>query len=365
MHPAIFIGGFVLVGLLFAMQEWVHSRTWGYHMGLSVVVAAWGVQYLIWGVLCWLLWFGWGPSLQRAGLLQMITRLLPVSILVSVGEEMIWVACFPNLPMTKKHMTYWHRLGYELGGDFVGNMVVFWSAFLLFRTIGYYQQYREKEKAASQLAVELAQARLHALRMQLNPHFLFNTMNSISSLMRIDPDSADAMLEQLSSILRISLERGDAQLIRVSEEMEFTEMYLALQDRRFAGRVKQKVSVDPRVHDALIPAMILQPIIENAYTHGLSRLERDGLLAIDLRCDANRIYVTVCNNGIGLNPECRHGEKSLGVGLKNVKNRLRLHYGEEQSLKLSEVSANEVRVAVSFPLEFASVPLQTLTGYGV
>lgn len=364
MHPAVFIGGFVSIGMLFALQEWFSTRMWGYHFAASLLVEAWGVQYLIWGVLCWLLWFGWGPGLQRAKLLRVFAQVLPLSIVVSISEEMIWVLFFPSLPLTRKHMSYWHRLTFQLDAEFIDNLMVFWSAFLMFRAVGYYQQYREKERAASQLAVDLAHAQLHALRMQLNPHFLFNTMNSISGLMRIDLDRADAMLEQLSSILRITLERGAAQLIRVSEEMEFTEMYLGLQDHRFAGRVRQKISVDPRLHDALIPSMLLQPIVENAYTHGLSRLERDGLLAIDLRCDANRMYVTICNNGIGLNPEC-HGEKSLGVGLKNVKSRLRLHYGEEHSLNLLEVPPNQVQVTISFPLEFSSVPAQMLAEYGV
>ena len=114
--------------------------------------------------------------------------------------------------------------------------------------------------------------------MQLNPHFLFNAMNSISSLMRTDVEAADEMLEQLSSLLRISLERGSVQMIPLREEIDFLEVYLSMQDKRYADRVKRSISVDPELHDALIPAMILQPVVENAYVHGLSKIESDGEL---------------------------------------------------------------------------------------
>jgi LytS/YehU family sensor histidine kinase len=189
-------------------------------------------------------------------------------------------------------------------------------------------------------------------------------MNSISSLMRTDVSSADAMLEQLSSLLRITLERGEAQLIPLSDEMEFVEVYLALQDRRFGGRVRQKVLVEPTLHDALVPAMLLQPIIENAYTHGLSRLDRDGMLEIDLRRENGHMKLSITNTGIGLNPPVRHGSEGHGVGLTNVKNRLRLHYGDDQRFSLSEVCANKVNVTVELPLQLSESPTEILTEYG-
>ena len=133
-------------------------------------------------------------------------------------------------------MTYWQRLEFELDGELVDNLLVFWCTFFLIRGVGYYQKYREKEHAAAQLEIEVIQAQMRALRMQLNPHFLFNTLNGISSLMRTDVAGADTMLEQLSSLLRITLERGEIQLIPLSDEMEFVEMYLAIQHQRYAGQ---------------------------------------------------------------------------------------------------------------------------------
>jgi two-component system LytT family sensor kinase len=365
MHPAIFVGGFVSLGLLLGVQNWVENRSMSTHkIGLGILLKAWGVQYLIWGVLCWLLWLWLGRNMQQARLPWLLVRMFFLSIVVSVGEEMIWVFCFPHLPVGL-HLSFWQRLFYELDGEFIDNLLIFWLAFLLFRGIGYYEKYREKEGAAAQLSAQLAHAQIRALRMQLNPHFLFNTMNSISSMMRIDVQAADTMLEQLSSLLRITLERGEVQLIALSDEMEFMEMYLALQDRRFAGRVRQEISVGPALHDALIPAMLLQPIVENAYAHGLSRLDRDGMLTVEVSQQKQRLKVVVLNNGVGLNPPPRSDSSHTGVGLANVKNRLRLHYGDEQSFTISDAGKNRVRVTITLPLQFSPSPTPTLTGYGV
>jgi LytS/YehU family sensor histidine kinase len=266
-------------------------------------------------------------------------------------------------------MGYWQRVEFNYHGDLMESMAIFWCAFFFFRGIGYYQQFREKETAAAQLEAQLANAKMAALRMQLNPHFLFNTMNSISSLMRSDVDAADAMLEHLSSLLRMTLERGDVQLIPLHDEIEFTETYLAMQDRRYAGRVTRTLSIDPELHDALVPAMILQPIVENAYAHGLSKLDRGGQLYIDVRRNGQQLRALITNNGVGLRPGVNQkasgtGVGGYGVGLTNVKDRLRLHYGDGGSFTMRELDLNRVQVSISFPLQFSAIPAESLTRYG-
>jgi LytS/YehU family sensor histidine kinase len=261
-------------------------------------------------------------------------------------------------------MGYWQRVAFNYHGDLMESMAIFWCAFFFFRGIGYYQQFREKETAAAQLEAQLAKAKIAALRMQLNPHFLFNTMNSISSLMRSDVDAADSMLEHLSSLLRMTLERGDVQLIPLHDEIDFTETYLAMQDRRYAGRVTRTLSVDPELHDALVPAMILQPIVENAYAHGLSKLDRGGHLSIDVRRYGQQLRVLITNNGVGLKPGVNRKSNGYGVGLTNVKDRLRLHYGDDCSFTMGELDANRVQVAISFPLQLSTNPGESLTRYG-
>jgi LytS/YehU family sensor histidine kinase len=247
----------------------------------------------------------------------------------------------------------------------VDSLVFFWAVFFLLRGVSYYQLYRETEYAAAQMETQIANAQLRALRMQLNPHFLFNTMNSISSLMQTDIAAADKMLEQLSGLLRITLERGEAQLIPLSDEMEFIEMYLAMQDRRFTGRIRQEVYVESDLHDALVPAMLLQPVIENAYTHGLSKLDRDGVIAVDVRRRNATLMISVTNSGQGLHPESGNGAARKGVGLANIKDRMRLHYGSDQAFTMEELAQGRVRVTLALPLQFSERPTEKLTGYGV
>jgi two-component system, LytTR family, sensor kinase len=366
LHPVVFVGAITALGILFGLQDWVHMHSWSKHVSISfnLLIAAWGVQYFLLGTICWLLWRFLGGYVRNAGLVTMVVGVLPLSIAVSVLEEMIWVAVFPQLPLGMQ-ATYWQRVAFELDAELVDSLVFFWAVFFLLRGVSYYQLYRETEYAAAQLETQIANAQLRALRMQLNPHFLFNTMNSISSLMQTDIAAADKMLEQLSSLLRITLERGEVQLIPLSDEMEFIEMYLAMQDRRFTGRIHQEVHVESDLHDALVPAMLLQPVIENAYTHGLSKLDKDGVIAVDVRRQNATLMISVTNSGHGLQSESSNGDGRKGVGLANVKDRMRLHYGSDQAFTMEELAHGRVRVTLALPLQFSELPPAKLTGYGV
>ena len=361
--PAFLVAG-ALLAAVFALQEWVEVRQMSRHISFTLLLAAWGVQYLLWGVICWGVWRLLGKKLQTISLFWALAALLPLSFLLSLLEEMIWVLCFPNLPLWMPHMRYWSRVLFQLRAELVDGLVIFWCAFFLFRGVGYYQRFREKEAAAAKLEVQLAQARLHAMRTNLNPHFLFNTLNSISSLMHSDVAAADLMLEQFSSLLRICLERGEAQLIPLHDEMEFNEIYMAMQDRRFGGRICQDIHVEPELHDALVPTMILQPILENAYRHGLSHVHDTGLLKVEARREEARIRLEVLNSGIGLNPQTPRDSDGHHFGLTNVQDRLRLHYGDDQSFSICEVAPAKVLVSITLPLQLCEVPPQFLAEYG-
>jgi len=333
-------------------------------INLSLLLKAWVVEYLLWALLCWLIWVWLGPRLLRASLLGMVAGVLPLSIVACALQEVAWVLCFPYLPLSRRPMTFSSRLQFELRAEWLDGIIIFWSVILLFRGVDYYLRYREKEAAAARLETELAQAQLRALRIHLNPHFLFNTLNSISSLMRSDVAAADLMLEQFSSILRIILERGEVQLIRLCDEMEFVEMYMAMQDRRFAGRIHQEIRVDPELHDALVPVMILQPIVENAYGHGLSRLEGKGILAIEARRDGSRLILSVRNSGVGLGRPSQPPRDRESLGLRNVTNRLQLHYRDEHTFSISEAVNGNVHVTMTLPLQLSNSPGKEQPTYG-
>lgn len=365
MHPAIFIPAYTMFGILFAVQESLNMRRSGFGSSwLGIELGAWGTQYLMWAITWWLLWRFGDRFIQDLRLSRIITVVVPASLVLCLIEQMLWVLLVPYVPMKQKHMTYWQHVGHTFTEDLAESLSIFWFSFFLIRGIGYYQRLREKESAAAHLETEVANAKLSALRMQLNPHFLFNTMNGISSLMRTDVDAADAMLEQLSSLLRMTLERGDVQLIPLHEEIEFIETYLLMQDMRYAGRVTRKLGVDPSLHDALVPAMFLQPIVENAFAHGISQVDR-GELSIEVRREDERVHARVTNSGKGLRPGLSCNGNRRGVGLANVKNRLALHYDDASTLSICEIDPTHVQVEIVLPLQIAVTSAEPRATYAL
>lgn len=364
MRPAIFVSTFVLVGLLFAFQEWLSIHHMGYHLPSLIFFESWGYQFLVWGTFCWLLWHFFGSRIQRASVLAIISVYLPLSVVISLAQQMLFVFIFRDLPLNHPEPNYWRRLSIYVYAELLDNMLIFWCAFSLFRGIGYYQRFREHQNAEAELEVQLANAQLAALRMQLNPHFLFNTMNSISSLMRSDIDAADSMLEQLSCLLRMSLERGDTQLVTLREELEFVELYLAMQGCRYSGRVTQSVHVDPELYDSLIPSMLLQPIVENAYVHGLSKIESAGTLALEVHRHDNQIGISVMNSGIGIHPVSDGDEQGHGVGLRNIRSRLKLHYGDDSRFEIAQLDSRRVRVDIQIPLQYSPDAMRPVARFG-
>lgn len=353
MHPAVFISASVLLGVLFALQEWVSTLRMGTHIPIPVILSAWSFHFFLWGSILWCTWALFEKEIQYGSLKTILIGFLPLSIAISVLEEMAFLFVFVNLPINHPHMSYWRRVTAYLYSELLNNMVIFWCGFFLFRGLSYYERFRQNEHVAAQLEIQLANARLAALRMQLNPHFLFNTMNGISSLMRVDIEAADRMLEQLSFLMRITIERGDAQLIPLRDEMEFIETYLAMQDLRYTDRVKQSVHVAPELHEALVPAMLLQPIVENAFKHGLSKVVAHGNLRIDVERDVDHMRITVRNNGAafraGIGPEVNR----QGVGLANVQSRLNMHYGNDCTFTIDEPETEVVQVTIRLPLQFS------------
>jgi two-component system, LytTR family, sensor kinase len=354
MRPAVFLSGWVALGLLFGFQEFADLSLGGWKVSLWIPLAGWVLEFLLWGLIFLGMWRFLRTSIQSASPRQMLLQYLPLSILVSIIDEVIFVAIF-RYQAPGKHYSFWVRLGHYLSSDLITNVAIFWIVFALYRSIGYYQRFRERERTASRLEAQLVQARLQALQMQLNPHFLFNTLNSVSSLMRSDPDGADEMLERLSSLLRITLAKGKAQRIPLQEEMEVVQLYVSIQQLRFGDRVRHSIQVAPAAWDALVPTMILQPIVENAYVHGISGSLGEGTITIKASIEGDTLCISIRNAG------CVPGSfddppKGHGVGIANVKARLELHYGSRQSFSIRELAPGDVTAVFVLPLEMAKSP---------
>lgn len=213
----------------------------------------------------------------------------------------------------------------------------------------YYDKYRERELRASRLQAQLAEAQLKVLKMQLDPHFLFNTLHSISSLMHENVEAADDMLTRLSDLLRLSLEDVDEQEVTLKREMEFLDGYLAIQQTRFRDRLKVRVEIDPQSLDALVPNMILQPLVENAVQHGIASRAGTGQLGVRSTLQNGTVRLEVVDDGPGPSDLIGDGPGG-GVGLANTRARLRQLYGDAYRFSLTRLESGGTLVSLEIPL---------------
>lgn len=218
--------------------------------------------------------------------------------------------------------------------------------------VSYYFRFREREFRASQLETQLAQAQLQTLKMQLQPHFLFNTLNAIAGLVRDSRNKAAVdMLAGLSDLLRYTLENAGKQEVPLKEELEFLELYLDIQQMRFSDRLKVEMQVEPEVLDALVPNLILQPLVENAIRHGVSRRAAAGVVGLSARRDDGSLRIRIYDDGPGLKRDEANGGTATveGVGLSNTRARLLQLYGERQNFSLAEREGGGVEAVLVFP----------------
>jgi two-component system, LytTR family, sensor kinase len=226
-------------------------------------------------------------------------------------------------------------------------MLGYGGAFFVYRAITAARAQREREVAAARLEQQLSEARLASLKAQLNPHFLFNTLNMISSHVHDTPDVADAMLAHLADFLRLTLSHAEAQEVPLGTELEFLDAYLAIMKARFEERLTVEVRLEPSSRVAMVPHLILQPLVENAVTHAMAEAGRQGRIKVAAGSFGNRLRLTVADNGPGLaeGQEPRHG-----VGLANTVERLRHLYGPDHSFALRNLPEGGLEVALELPL---------------
>jgi two-component sensor histidine kinase len=209
---------------------------------------------------------------------------------------------------------------------------------------------QQRERRAIELEARLAQAKLQALRMQINPHFLFNTLNAIASLVHTNADVADDMITDLAELLRVSLESSDEQEVPLAREMELLGYYLSIEQRRFGQRLQVVQNVAPNTLNALVPALILQPIMENAIRYGVEPHTGTGKIEVHVLREAGKVRLTVCNDGMKTNAPARSGQGGHGIGLANTQARLQQLYGAAQSFSFgfSKPGGWEVKIELPF-----------------
>jgi signal transduction histidine kinase len=214
-----------------------------------------------------------------------------------------------------------------------------------------YQRVQERDRRALELTASLSQAKLEALRLQLQPHFLFNTLNTLSHLVHRDATAADEMITNLSELLRLSLEVGE-QEVSLRRELEILDCYLAIEQARFGPRLQVERQIDAATLDALVPALVLQPIVENAVRHGVEPRAARGTITLRAERVAEALRLTVTDDGPGLKPVDERTERR-GIGLANTEERLRELYGAGARLSLREPPGGGVTVEIELPFRRA------------
>jgi len=285
---------------------WSHWRTWALHLLASVAVAALGllIAYLI---SLWVQSDEWKKPLDLAMVLKGLPRF---------------------------YRAYFHT-----------NLLFMWAVVAAFHGLRIYRKYKAREVEAARLETRFAEAQNMALRMQLQPHFLFNTLNSISALVHSNPDGADEMISRLGDFLRTTLDAPHEQLLTLRRELAFIQDYLAIEQIRFQDRLRVEVQIPADLMEQRVPSFILQPLVENALKHGLADRPQGGTLTIRGRREPGSLVLEIQDDGEGYIP----GRE--GVGLANVRSRLGLLYKGRGQLDLLGAAGRGTLVVLRLPLD--------------
>jgi sensor histidine kinase YesM len=340
---AAYAGFWTILGLLSAAQEVVTSTYTGQRVDLGFI---YGSSLLNWWT-CGIgtpiyVWLVRRYPLQNAG-----ARIVPIAflyLLVMAASIVLKYVVWVPIENALYHLNW--NLQSALVPSFFGvgmDQVYF---LILLYAVEYYRTARERQLAASQLEAQLTQAQLEVLRAQLHPHFLFNTLNSISALMHKDVNAADEMLSRLSDMLRITLEAQSGQEVRLKDELQALDLYLQIMAVRFGDRLTTKVLVDEPLFNDRVPSFLLQPLVENAVRHGISESNDKTNVQIVGTADDATLTLRVIDDGSGL-PVARAIKE--GIGLGNTRRRLEQLYGDAGKLVVGNRDGGGTEVVIQIP----------------
>jgi two-component system, LytTR family, sensor kinase len=236
-----------------------------------------------------------------------------------------------------------HLFTFQLIDNSLTGVAVFWAIVGISQAIRSARQAQQREH-------ELTKAQLEMLKSQLQPHFLFNTLNSVSWLMRKDVEAADNVITSLSTFLRTTLTVPGSEEVTLRYELQVLRLYLEIEGARFQGRLNVVVNVEPSALDCKVPGLLLQPIVENAVRHGVARIEGPGIVEIGAEREGSELCVWILDNGPGMAASVIRHE---GIGTANARARLEKYYGLAQSLRFSERVGGGVRVDIRLPFRLS------------
>jgi len=340
---------------------------------LTVVGDASGTHYgigtsLLWQGSAWMLWGLWSQlvltlvdrvKLDTARVLPWLSIHAGMTVIISAANVLA-IAWLDHVFGAMGQVTsYAFALRVVLVNHLDIQVVLYWAVLGAAYMVEFVRRYRERDRAAAELEQKLARTQLEALRMQLNPHFLFNALNSVAELMEMDVQEAQRTLIRVSDLLRLSLRSAGQSLIPVWQEIELVELYLQIARVRYGNGLAVDIDVDPNAVDLLVPSFLLQPIVENALKHGLAPGHPDQSITVRLARAGSSLEIVVEDNGKGLDGLLTTSGRflatvpsvdGLGIGLTNTRSRLAMLYGDRYAFRMSNQAGGGCRVDIRLPV---------------
>jgi signal transduction histidine kinase len=343
-------GFWTLIGLSFAFQFYISSAEAGREVSWEQAVDyALGDWYVFAALSIAAVWLARRFNFEAGHRARCLAAHLPASVLFSLA----YMALRALVGHWQSHASFADAFHPLLVKTWLFNLLVYWVIVAVSFAFDYSRKYRERELRAAELEKQLAQAKLRALQMQLNPHFLFNTLHSISALIHQDTEAADRTIARLSDLLRAALESAESQEVTLREELEMLRRYLEIEQIRFGRRLTVTMDIAPETLEAHVPNFILQPLVENAICHGIEPYAKPGRVELRARRAANDLTLEVRDNGGGL----RKDEPTKdGVGLSNTRARLQTLYGNAHGFDLRDAPGEGLQVRLTIPFRAAPPP---------
>ncbi|MEO6393725.1 MAG: histidine kinase [Pyrinomonadaceae bacterium] len=351
---AVLFGFWTLFSLLYANQiyiEMLHNPNM-HHSWLRIA---------FWQLMVWYVWGALSPLILKLGkwfpaegrwwwknLLILLGAGLLLAAVHSAAATGLKMVIEPFDAFSDSH-PFLFQFRMELKNFYLFDFFIYWAIMGVGYAFDYRERYREREAHAAQLTSQLAQAQLESLKMQLHPHFLFNTLHTIAGLVRTNARApAVDMIAGLSDLLRRALDSAAEQEVPLAEEKKFVELYLDIQKVRFSDRLTVRMEISDDALDALVPNLILQPLVENSIRHGVSSDEAAGVIVVEAFRNQGMLHLKVCDNGPGLQAGWRM-EQSGGIGLANTRSRLEHLYGANQRFDVSNAPGGGMIASIVIP----------------
>jgi two-component system LytT family sensor kinase len=352
---AIFII-WTFVGLCFAVYAYLN-----FLLLAPGKAGSWRGGILVWEFAGWYLWGFLSPIIfwlvRRFPLERKIwPRNFAFHALLSLAFAAVHLALHYGMMILMERTIY--TPGYLIDGfgkylfaRFTWRIMVYFIVLIACHALEWQRRFHDQQQLASQLKTQLAMAQLEALKMQLHPHFFFNALHSISELMHHDIRAADNMMVRLADFLRITLANSGSQQIPLEKEIEFLQCYLDIEQVRFRDRLNIVLNIDEKTRSALVPNLILQPIVENAIRHGIAQKSAQGVIRISSAIMEHMLRLEVRDNGPGLRAnQSQQDVFNSGLGLSNTKDRLFHLYGSSHAFEITQPAEGGVRVMIELPL---------------